>query len=418
MSEIVPEGWSEYSLEQLGQVVGGGTPASEKSEYWGGSVMWATPTEITKLKGRYISKTVRTLSEKGLQSSSAKLHPSGTILLTSRASIGYPAINLVPMATNQGFQSIRPNEKLDIEYGYQLLLQNRPSLVRLSAGSTFLEISSKEISKFKLPIPPLPEQKKIASILTSVDEVIETTQRQIDKLQDLKKATMNELLTKGIGHTEFKAVKGWTTGRIENIRLIPSSWELVYILDVAKLESGHTPSRHIPEYWGGNLGWLSLHDTKAMDVFEIEKTALKVTQLGIDNSSARILPKHTVALSRTATVGKCVLLGNDMATSQDFANFVCSEKLDPFFLMLMFRHMQDTWKNLSGGSTHETIYMPIFKKLQIVLPPIAEQRKVVGHILSIDGQINTIKQKLQQTQSLKKSLMQDLLTGKVRVKVN
>ncbi len=195
MSEQMPEGWVEYTLEQLGQVVGGGTPASDICEYWGGSVMWATPTEITNLTSRYIDKTLRTITEEGLQRSSAKLHPTGTILLTSRASIGYLAINLVPMATNQGFQSIRPNEKLDVEYGYQLLLQNRSNLERLSAGSTFLEISSKEINKFKLPIPPLPEQKKIASILTSVDEAIEATRKQIEKLQDLKKSLMQDLLT-------------------------------------------------------------------------------------------------------------------------------------------------------------------------------------------------------------------------------
>ena len=167
MSEAVPEGWSIYALGELGQIVGGGTPASETTSYWGGTVMWATPAEVTKLQTRYIAKTSRTITEKGLQNSSAKLHPKGTILLTTRASIGYPAINVVPMATNQGFQSLRPNEKLDVEYGYQLLLHSRSGLEKLSAGSTFLEISSKEVSKYKLPIPPLPEQKKIASILTS-----------------------------------------------------------------------------------------------------------------------------------------------------------------------------------------------------------------------------------------------------------
>ena len=106
MSSVVPEGWSMYALGELGQVVGGGTPPSETLSYWGGSVMWATPAEITKLKSRYINKTLRTITKEGLQKSSAKLHPKGTILLTSRASIGYPAINSVPMATNQGFQSL------------------------------------------------------------------------------------------------------------------------------------------------------------------------------------------------------------------------------------------------------------------------------------------------------------------------
>ena len=189
------KGWEVYFLKELGQVVGGGTPASDKLSYWGGSIMWATPSDITKLNNRYINNTLRKITEDGLQSSSAKLHQAGSILLTSRASIGYPAINSVPMATNQGLQTLRPNEKLYVEFGYQLLLYYKDGLERLSAGSTFLEISSKKINKFKLPFPPLPEQNKLASILTSVDEVIENTQKQIDKLQDLKKSLMQDLLT-------------------------------------------------------------------------------------------------------------------------------------------------------------------------------------------------------------------------------
>ena len=191
----IPKIWKLYTIGQLGEVVGGGTPTSDNLKYWDGTVMWATPTDINKLKGRYIKETVKTLTEEGLRNSSAKLHPIGTILLTSRASIGFPAITLLPMATNQGFQSLRPNENLDTEYGYQVLLHNKHNLKRLSAGSTFLEISSKEIKQFKLPIPPLSEQKKIASILISINNLIEKKERQLDKIQSLKKSLLQDLLT-------------------------------------------------------------------------------------------------------------------------------------------------------------------------------------------------------------------------------
>ena len=191
----IPKNWGVKKLEEVGQIIGGGTPASENENYWGGEIQWATPREITKLNGRYIEETERTLTKKGLEESSAKLHPKGTIFLTSRASIGFPAINTVPMATNQGFQSLRPNERLDTEFGYQILLHSRQKLERLSAGSTFLEISSKEVKKLKLSIPPLPEQKKIASILTSMDKNIEDKQRKLHKIQSLKKSLMQDLLT-------------------------------------------------------------------------------------------------------------------------------------------------------------------------------------------------------------------------------
>ncbi len=191
----IPKSWGVKKLEEVGQIIGGGTPVSENENYWGGEIQWVTPKEITKLNGRYIEETERTLTKKGLEESSAKLHPKGTVLLTSRASIGFPAINTVPMATNQGFQSLRPNERLDTEFGYQILLHSRQKLERLSAGSTFLEISSKEVKKFKLSIPPLPEQKKIASILTSMDKNIEDKQRKLHQNQFLKKSLMQDLLT-------------------------------------------------------------------------------------------------------------------------------------------------------------------------------------------------------------------------------
>ena len=191
----IPKRWQVKKLEEVSQIVGGGTPASKNENYWGGEIQWATPKEITRLNGRYIEKTERTLTKKGLEESSAKLHPKGTIFLTTRASIGFPAINTVPMATNQGFQSLRPNEGLDAEFGYQILLHSRQKLERFSAGSTFLEIPSKEVKKFKLPMPPVSEQKKIASILISIDKNIEEKQQKLHKIQSLKKALMQDLLT-------------------------------------------------------------------------------------------------------------------------------------------------------------------------------------------------------------------------------
>ena len=409
MSSVVPDGWSVYALGELGQVVGGGTPPSETLSYWGGSVMWATPAEITKLKSRYINKTLRTITKEGLQKSSAKLHPKGTILLTSRASIGYPAINSVPMATNQGFQSLRPNEKLDVEYGYQLILNNRNGLERLSAGSTFLEISSKEINKYKLPIPPLPEQKKIASILTSVDEVIENTQKQIDKLQDLKKATMNELLTKGIGHTEFKDSE---LGRI------PKSWEVHFLDDVTKRGSGHTPAKQNPSYWNGGIKWVSLADSSRLDKGFIYETDKEISEEGLANSSAVLHPVGAVVLSRDAGVGKSGVLAEEMAVSQHFMAWHCENRTDGWFLYYWMQRAKPIFEAVAIGSTIKTIGLGYFKKLKMACPPFQEQKSIAKRLFSIDEHIDRLKDKLSQTQSLKKSLMQDLLTGKVRVMVN
>ena len=131
--------------------------------------------------------------------------------------------------------------------------------------------------------------------------------------------------------------------------------------DVAKLESGHTPSRRHPEYWNGGIPWISLQDTEALGSLVVTNTHESVKEIGLDNSSARLLPKGTVVFSRTASVGLCSMMGRDMATSQDFANYICGEKLDPRYLVQLFRNMGYEWERQKQGSTHKTIYMPIFK---------------------------------------------------------
>jgi type I restriction enzyme, S subunit len=385
--------------------------------------MWATPAEITKLKTRYISNTSRTITDEGLKSSSAKLHPKGTILLTSRASIGYPAINIVPMATNQGFQSLIPNEKLDVEYGYQLLLNNRGGLERLSAGSTFLEISSKEINKYKLPIPPLPEQKKIASILTSVDEVIETTQKQIDKLQDLKKATMNELLTKGIGHTEFKDSE---LGRI------PKSWECLSVGEMLEKEfllvvkDGNHGSQYprTSEFQNHGIPFLAASSIDENGFFNSDS----LPHLSLERAAKLRIPNAKngdVILTHNATVGRVSIIPDSIkevitSTSTTYyrvnSNKFFNKYLRDFFEGLPF---QNQLGRIMGQTTRNQVPITAQKNLFILHPDsICEQEEISSILNSLRGQLSNIQHKLATLKSLKKSLMQELLTGKVRVQVN
>src|SRR5690606_19531046 len=121
---------------------------------------------------------------------------------------------------------------------------------------------------------------------------------------------------------------------------------------------------------------LSLHDTHALDAREVYATAQTVTQEGINNSSARILPKGTVVFSRTATVGKATILGRDMATSQDFACYICGPKVHNYYLVYLFRYMQTEWRRYMAGSTHNTVYMPVFRSLRVPLPPRIEQEAI------------------------------------------
>lgn len=268
-------------------------------------------------------------------------------------------------------------------------------------------------------LPPYPEQLAIAEVLQSVEDAIARKRELIGTLGETKKAVMRELLTKGT-RRDNAALKPlperWVLGRIaEGVDRIPKDWKLVRLTSVAKLESGHTPNRDKPEYWGGTIPWLSLGDTDALDQLTIESTLEQVTEKGIKNSSARVLPVDTVIFSRTATVGKACRLAVEMATSQDFANWVCGSDLDPRYLVQVFRHMKREWDRLQAGSTHQTIYMPTFKRLQILLPPKAEQEKIADTGEAFDRRIEAEKRSLAELQNTRAALAQELLSGRLRL---
>ncbi|PSU59988.1 restriction endonuclease subunit S [Photobacterium phosphoreum] len=413
MNDLVPEGWKKVTLASISNIIMGQSPSSETyNDKRLGLPFFQGKADF----GSHYPKVRVWCSEP------SKIANKGAILFSVRAPVGDINLSDCECCIGRGLAAIS-GDKVVQSYLYQTIKLVKSEFQLLAQGSTFEAINGSELRDFKLTIPPLPEQQKIATILTSIDDVIEKTQLQINKLKDLKTGMMQELLTRGVGidgepHTEFKDSPKWTTGKISEITKIPLSWELVNINDVARLESGHTPSRDNVEYWGGEYQWLSLHDTKELNTPIIKKTKLSITQAGLDNSSARLLPIGTVAFSRTASVGHCVMFGKSMATSQDFANYVCGEKLSPRYLLQLFRWMQHVWNRLSEGSTHKTIYMPTFKKLQILLPPIKEQFKIADIIESIDNDINKSIGKLYQYKNLKKALMHDLLTGKVRVNVD
>lgn len=409
MSNPVPRGWALQPLSALANYYNG---RAFKPEEWSSEGL--PIIRIAQINNRNADLDYYA----GNDVSEKNYIRSGDLLFSWSATLTSLLWNRGDAVLNQHIFKVEEKDGIDRLFLHQLILSSIEPLAELSHGSTMKHIKKGVLDEYCVGTPPLPEQQKIAAILSTVDDVIEKTRAQIDKLKDLKTGMMQELLTKGIAHTEFKPLPKWRVGRIAELSEIPASWELVDINSIAKLESGHTPSRDKVEYWGGDIQWLSLHDTKNLTNPILLATVLAVTQDGIDNSSARVLPKGTVALSRTASVGNCVMLGQDMATSQDFANYVCGDKLHPKYLLQLFRWMQHVWSNLSEGSTHKTIYMPVFKKLQILLPPYEEQVRIADSADTVDADIVAKSQKLAALSQLKKALMQDLLTGKVRVTID
>jgi type I restriction enzyme S subunit len=169
---------------------------------------------------------------------------------------------------------------------------------------------------------------------------------------------------------------------------LPDGWSWTALHEVARLETGHTPSRKQPAYWDGDIPWIGIRDATANHGRRIVDTTQHVTQAGIDNSSARVLPMDTICLSRTASVGYVVEMGVPMATSQDFVNWVCGPKLDHRYLKYVLLAEHNHLHRFASGTTHQTIYFPEVKAFHVALPALEEQRRIAGLLGALDDKID------------------------------
>lgn len=189
------DNWSSKRLSDIAEVVGGGTPDTTDSTLWNGGIQWFTPTEVGHSK--YVSMSARTISQLGLQKSSAKILPAGSILLSSRATVGECSITQKDCTTNQGFQNLIPKKGINNEFLYYLAQTQKRHFIKYASGSTFLEISNSEIKKTKCAVPSIEEQTEIATFLSAIDRKIEVQNKIISDLKVLKKELCNKVFGKG-----------------------------------------------------------------------------------------------------------------------------------------------------------------------------------------------------------------------------
>ena len=192
MSGRIPEGWRECKLGDVAEIVGGGTPKTNVIEYWNGEIPWITPRDLSNFNGRFISKGERNISEKGLINSSARILPKGTILLSTRAPVGYLAIAENQMTTNQGFRSLIPFKNTDNIFLFYLLKNNVEYLKSQATGTTFGELSGSVLGSLIFPFPPLPEQHAIASVIGSLDDKIDLLNRENQTLEQMAEAIFRQ----------------------------------------------------------------------------------------------------------------------------------------------------------------------------------------------------------------------------------
>lgn len=167
----------------------------------------------------------------------------------------------------------------------------------------------------------------------------------------------------------------------------PNGFQWLRLTDIARLESGHTPSRSKTQYWHGDIPWIGIRDATGNHGKVIQDTLDHVTQAGLDNSSARLLPAGTICLSRTASVGYVVEMGRPMATSQDFVNWICGPPLNNHYLRYILLLEQESVRRFAHGTTHQTMYYPEAKALSVLVPTRPEQDAIVDVLGALDDKI-------------------------------
>ncbi len=413
MSSSVPEGWKE---DFIGTYVAGSVAGEWGKEARGdkNDIPVLRATNFTENGAvDYKKLAIRNIDEKKRVK---KLLKTGDIVLEkSGGSPTQPVGRVIYFDNEKPFlysnftQKISPTNKCVSKYLFYKLYHEyqQGTVLKFQQQTTgIINFQLAEYLLYKTIFPPLPEQKKIAAILTSVDTVIEKTQAQIDKLKDLKTGMMQELLTKGIGHTEFKDSP---VGRI------PVEWEVKDLGDLAfKIEGGGTPPRKNPDYWGKGYPWATVKDLKSIRLSSTEES---ITKTGLINSSSKLVPAGTVILATRMAVGKAVVFDCDVTINQDLKAFYPKEKLNNKFLLQWYLYKSKYIASLGTGSTVKGIRVDDLKLLTIAVPPYDEQIIIANKIEGIEVLLNHKIAKIQKMTSLKKALMQDLLTGKVRVKV-
>jgi len=388
--------WEQRKLGDLAEIVGGGTPSTSNDEYWDGEIDWYAPAEIANQI--YVDSSERKITSEGFDNSSAKMLPVGTVLFTSRAGIGKMAILRKEACTNQGFQSIVPHvNELDSYFIFSRSEELKRYGETVGAGSTFVEVSGKQMSAMPLMMPPtMDEQRKIGEYFSNLDNLITLHQRKCDRLSALKKSMLKKMFPK----------KGEKSPEIRFLDFT-DEWEQHKLGDIAgKVIGGGTPKTSIAEYWGGDIPWIQSSNVQEneMFVFDIPKS---ITQEGLEKSAAKLIPENSIAVVTHVGVGKLVFVPFSYTTSQDFTSLAELKTDAQFTCYSLYQRLQKDLHIVQGSAIKGITKDDLLTK-EIMIPKLEEQKRIGEFFRNLDNLINLHQCKCDLLKEFKKSMLQKM----------
>ena len=353
-------------MGDIADIVGGGTPSTGNQSYWDGDIDWYAPAEIADQI--YANSSQKKITGLGYENSSAKMLPPGTVLFTSRAGIGKTAILTRKGCTNQGFQSIVPHRgELDSYFIFSRTEELKRYGELVGAGSTFVEVSGKQMAVMELMMPPtMREQQTIGGFFQQLDHLITLHQRKFEKLTNVKKSMLEKMFPQnGSSYPEIR-FKGFT-----------DPWEQRKLGDIADIVGGGTPSTGNQSYWDGDIDWYA--PAEIADQIYANSSQKKITGLGYENSSAKMLPPGTVLFTSRAGIGKTAILTRKGCTNQGFQSIVPHRgELDSYFIFSRTEELKRYGELVGAGSTFVEVSGKQMAVMELMMPPTMREQQTIG----------------------------------------
>lgn len=352
-------------LVELGlccEIVSGATPSTSVAENWNGDICWATPKDLSDLEGHYISDTPRKISARGLANCAASVLPAYSVLFSSRAPIGHVAVNTVPMATNQGFKSLVPDvERVDAKYLFHWLRANRSHLESLGNGATFKELSKSVFSRVKIPLPPLPEQRRIAAILDQADALRAKRREALAQLDRLTQAIFIDMFGDPLTN--------------------PMGWPEVSLEKLGSVVTGNTPSRDDLANFGHSIEWVK-SDNLNTSHYYVTQAAEGLSEIG--RRRARTAPANSVLVTCIAgspdCIGNCAMTDREVAFNQQINAFLPSVG-NPHYYLALFRVGKKLIQQASTNGMKGMVSKGRFEQIIVMSPPEELQKVFARRVL-------------------------------------
>lgn len=357
--------WRTARLEEVAQVLGGGTPSRTEKSYFGGSIPWATPTDVTSLNGLYIDKAKETITDEGLKNSSTKLMPAGAVLLTSRATIGFTAVAEVPMCTNQGFVNFVCGPELVPEFLAYWLQTQKSKLIQHAGGTTFKEIARGTVRKFEIAFPPIPEQRRIVDILIRAEGIVRLRREAEKKAAELIPALFLDMFSDPATN--------------------PKGWPTLPITELCAVQTGGTPSRENAAYYEGEIPWVKTGEVAGGVIIKTEE---HISAQALAETNCKKFPVGTILVAmygQGQTRGRCAVLGIEASTNQACAAILPSDRIAGEFLFRLLQTQYEHLRSLAQGGNQANLNLSMIKNYRVIDPPISIQNEFVERVDAVSS---------------------------------